>query len=159
MTTKGTPSRRAARALAFQILYSLGFSPAATVYQLREAYVSSPDIADKGGSPRPEGFAWELIEGIWVEQQQLDDVITQFSQHWRIDRIGRIELTLLRIAIYEMLYRTDVPAKVAINEALELSKQFGDENARGFINGILDAAAKALESGKLAPRVVSTQKN
>lgn len=152
MTTKATPSRRAARALAFQILYGLGFSPAATVHQLREAYASSPDVADKGRSPKPEGFAWELIEGIWTEQKQLDEVITQFSQNWRIDRIGRIELTLLRIAVYEMLYRMDVPAKVAINEALELSKQFGDDNARGFINGILDAAAKALESGKLKTR-------
>lgn len=52
-----------------------------------------------------------------------------------------------------MLYRIDVPPKVAINEALELSKQFGDANARGFINGILDAAAKALEGGQLKPRV------
>ena len=84
---------------------------------------------------------------------QLDEVIGLFSQNWRIDRIGRVELTLLRIAVYEMLYRIDVPPKVAINEALELSKQFGDANARGFINGILDAAAKALEGGQLKPRV------
>lgn len=153
MTAKGTPSRRAARALAFQILYGLGFTPATSVQQLREAYASSPDVADKGRSPKPEGFAWELIEGIWTQQASIDEVIGSFSQNWRIDRIGRVELTLLRIAIYEMLYRIDVPAKVAINEALELSKQFGDANARGFINGILDAAAKALEGGQLAPRV------
>lgn len=81
MTTKGTPSRRAARALAFQILYGLGFSPAASVKQLREAYASSPDVADKGRSPQPEGFAWELIEGIWTEQANIDEVIGLFSQN------------------------------------------------------------------------------
>ena len=65
--------------------------------------------------------------------------------------MGRIELTLLRLAVFEMLYRQDVPPKVAINEALELSGQFGEGNAKNFINGILDAAAKALESGALVP--------
>ncbi|MFI3271697.1 MAG: transcription antitermination factor NusB [Pseudomonadota bacterium] len=152
MSAKGSQPRRAARSLAFQILYSLGFSPAANVRQLEEAYISSPDMADKAQTPKAEGFAWELIAGIWAQQKALDEVIGQHSQHWRLDRIGRIELTILRIAVFEMLYRPDVPTKVAINEALELSKQFGDENARSFINGILDAIAKALESGKLEVR-------
>ena len=61
----------------------------------------------------------------------------------------QIELTLLRLAVFEMLYRADVPPKVAINEALELSTRFGDAKAKSFINGILDAAIKAQEAGTL----------
>ena len=79
----------------------------------------------------------------------IDSVIERFSQNWRVDRLGKIELTLLRLAVFEMLYRADVPPKVAINEALELSTRFGDAKAKSFINGILDAAIKAQEAGTL----------
>lgn len=155
MTSKGRkPTRRSERALAFQVLYGLTFSPATSLGGLRDAYTASPDVADKGEFEGvPAGFAWELVEGVWKTATTLDEIIGRYSQNWRLDRMGKIELTLLRIAIYEMVYRTDVPAKVAINEALELSKQFGDANARSFINGILDAAAKAQETGELAPKV------
>ena len=157
-------NRRSERALAFQVLYGLAFSPAASMGELRRAFRQSPDNADKAekGLDRvidedgfeidvaPQGFAWELVEGVWTRTQTLDEIIGRFSRNWRVDRMGRIELTLLRMGIYEMLYRDDVPSKVAINEALELAKQFGENNARSFVNGILDAAAKALESGELS---------
>jgi len=149
--SKGKPQpRRLARAQAFQVLYGLNFSPALTLEALGEAYAASPDNADKAIDPaNPEGFSWELIEGVWSNHRALDDVIARFAKHWRVERIGKIEITLLRLAVYEMLYRDDVPPKVAINEAVELAKQFGDEKARSFINGILDAAAKALQDGSL----------
>ena len=86
------------------------------------------------------------MEGVWSNVKNLDSVIERFSQNWRVDRLGKIELTLLRLAVFEMLYRADVPPKVAINEALELSTRFGDAKAKSFINGILDAAIKAQES-------------
>ncbi len=142
-------SRRSLRALAFQVLYGLTFSPATTVEHLRQAYCASPDVRDRDISAEPDGFAWELIQGTWSNQAVLDDVITRFAQNWRVERIGKIELTILRLAVYEMLYRADVPLKVAINEGIELSKQFGDEKSRSFVNGILDATAKALETGCL----------
>ena len=63
--------------------------------------------------------------------------------------MGKVEVTLLRLAMFELTRQKDVPPKVAINEAIELSKQFGDDKSRGFVNGILDAAAKALEAGRL----------
>ncbi len=99
--------------------------------------------------PTPKGFSWDLASGVWSKQEELDQIIAKLSQHWRIERIGRIELTILRLALFEILHRPDVPVKVAINEAIELAKQFGDENSRGFVNGILDAAAKALENGEI----------
>ena len=153
MTKKN--SRRVDRALAFQVLYGLAFAPVHSKHALAQAFCKAPDQVDNANADdaRPEGFAWELVEGVWKTATTLDEIIGRYSQNWRLDRMGKIELTLLRIAIYEMVYRTDVPAKVAINEALELSKQFGDANARSFINGILDAAAKAQETGELAPKV------
>lgn len=150
MAAKGNnSSRRSSRALAFQVLYGLNFSPAKDLAQLQEAYCASPDVSDRRGEAHPVGFAWELIEGTWTNQKALDEIITRFAQNWRVERIGKIELTILRLAVYEMLYRADVPPKVAINEGIELSKQFGDDKSRNFINGILDAAAKALEAGTI----------
>ena len=112
------------------------------------------------GKPVPSGFAWELVEGVWSKSEELDASITSFSRNWRVDRMGRVELTLLRLAVYEITFRNDVPAKVAINEALELSRQFGEGNAKSFINGILDAVAKALETGGLTrPAADSTSKS
>ncbi|MCC8194823.1 MAG: transcription antitermination factor NusB [Deltaproteobacteria bacterium] len=142
--------RRAERSLAFQVLYSLTFTPAMTVRDLANAFRQAPeqgDAAEKTGDP--EGFAWELVEGVWTNMAEIDARLASFSQNWRIERMGKVEITLLRLALYEIMFRGDVPPKVAINEAVELSKQFGDDGSRGFVNGILDAAAKALESGKL----------
>ncbi len=155
-------SRRKGRMQAFQVLYGLEFQPGADARSLELHYRSSPDPAfedDPEKEPSlgelhaakgtPVGFGWELASGVWNKREELDEVIKRFSQHWRIDRIAKTELTILRIAIYEMLHRSDVPVKVAINEAVELAKQFGDENSRGFVNGILDAAARALENGTI----------
>lgn len=145
--------RSAQRALAFQVLYSLSFTPVSSVAELARAFCKAPEQ----GEPTerlsvPEGFAWELVEGVWTNQPALDEHLTSFSQNWRIERMGKVEITLLRLALYEILFRNDIPPKVAINEAIELSKQFGDDGSRGFVNGILDAAAKALEAGKLQRR-------
>ena len=151
MSTGKKPSRRGERALAFQVLYGLSFSNTPTRLELVSAFQKAPDQNESPLSPPalPQGFAWELIEGVWEKKEELDKLLTQFSQNWRVERMGKVEITLLRLALYEMLFRTDIPPKVAINEAIELSKQFGDEGSRGFVNGILDAAGKALETGQL----------
>lgn len=182
MSKPKNATRRGERALAFQVLYGLSFTPVTSIVALRQAFEASPDNADRTAElaaeqqarfeaekalnkdPNkvfeekvyvrtvPKGFAWELVEGVWAHAAELDTVITSFSRNWRVDRMGRIELTVLRLGIFEMLYRADIPPKVAINEALELAKEFGEESARSFINGILDATSKALESGELAFR-------
>ena len=145
-----TPPRHLLRMKAFQFLYGQAFTEATTGLQLEEAFCAFPtqDVSEIENATC-EGFAWELVAGVWSNSKKLDAVIEQFAENWRIDRVGRVELGLLRIAIYEMLYREDVPSKVAINEALDLNKQFGDEKSRTFLNGILDAVAKAVESGDL----------
>ena len=143
MAKKSGASRRSERELAFQFLYGLDFAPVASERELRERFEQSADAANKAAAL--SGFAWELALGVWSNVRTLDAVIARFARNWRLDRMGRIELTLLRLAVYELRHRTDIPSRVAINEALELCRQFGEANARPFINGILDAAAKALE--------------
>ncbi len=152
MSKKNT--RRHERSLAFQVLYAISFAQVQSMDDVRRAFCQSPDQVAKGEEfEDPSGFAWELTSGVWKNNQEIDDVISQFSHNWRLDRMGRIELTVLRIGIFEMFYRSDIPTKVAINEALELARQFGEQNALSFVNGILDAAAKALESGKINAKV------
>lgn len=155
-------ARRAARSKAFQVLYSLQFSPKTSFGDVRTAFTDMPDPSDadmdslseetvlEEEAAMPYGFAWDLVSGVWNHVAVLDQTIERFSQNWRVDRLGKIELTLLRMALYEMLFRPDVPPKVTINEALELSARFGDAKAKSFINGVLDAAAKALEAGTLS---------
>lgn len=136
--TKGGKHRE--RELAFQILYGLSFSPVANEAELAEAFRRSPHNPRNGSEP--EGFAWELVRGVRKREAELNAAIGRFSRNWRPDRIGRIETLILRLALYELLH-TRAPAKVVISESLELANEFGVESAASFINGILDAAARA----------------
>ncbi len=153
MTKKS--SRRLERSFAFQVLYGISFAPVKDLDDVRTAFCNSPDFAEKIDIAQVnnfndlQGFAWELVSGVWGHDKDLDEYITRFSRNWRLNRMGRIELTILRMGMFEMLYRSDIPPKVVLNEALELSKQFGEESARSFVKGILDATAKALEHGDI----------
>lgn len=140
--------RRIERAFAFKVLYGLCFTPASSENALLEAFTLSPEQPEH--LDKEDSYAWHLTFGVWKQQRTLDAAIASFSQNWRVERLGKVEATILRIALYELMQRhPDVPPKVAINEAVELSKQYSDEKSRGFVNGILDAAAKALEAGTL----------
>lgn len=147
---KGT--RRGGRRRAFEVLYGLCFCPASDGLKVDEALRRTPrsgkqDPSGAGGDR--EDFATELVHGVWNHTGELDNIISEYSRHWKLNRIARIELTILRLAMFEMLYRDDIPLKVAINEAVELAKRFGDDKAKNFINGILDAVAKAVEDGQV----------
>ncbi len=145
-------TRRNERSLAFQVLYAISYAEVQNIDDVRRAYCASPDNHMQDEHGNPTGFAWDLVRGVWTNAKDLDELITEFSHNWRVDRMGRIELTILRMGLFEMLYRKDIPTKVAINEALELSRQFGEQGARSFLNGILDTTAKAFESGKIQSR-------
>lgn len=144
--SKNVP-RRLSRMKAFQFLYGLEFAEIKSVQALEQNYKNFPSQED-GEENICEGFTWELILGVWQNSEKLDAVIRQYSKKWRIDRVGKVELCLLRLAIFEMSFRDDVPAKVAINEALELNKTFGEERSQAFINGILDNYSKSQEENK-----------
>lgn len=144
---KKTP-RRLERAFAFKVLYGICFSPAMSEAALLDAFALSPEQPE--GLDKEDSYAWRLVYGVWKHQQELDTEIASFSQNWRVERMGKVEATILRIALFELMQQDeDVPAKVAINEAIELSKQYSDEKSRSFVNGVLDAAARALEKRAL----------
>lgn len=84
------------------------------------------------------GFAEELIHGAITHLDEIDTVIRAYLRNWDFDRIARIDLAILRLAIYEMLKRRDIPPIVSINEAIDLSKTYSIPDAKRFINGILD---------------------
>jgi N utilization substance protein B len=83
-------------------------------------------------------YAEELIQGIILNQAEIDGIIKGLAQNWDFDRIAKIDLGILRLAIYEMKHRKDIPPVVSINEAIDLSKQFSNIDSKRFINGILD---------------------
>lgn len=90
------------------------------------------------------GYIKEILYGIDSKKEELDSIIESNLKNWKIERIAKINLTILRLAILEMKYIEDVPAKVALNEALELTKKYSDEKSVSFINAVLDKVLKSL---------------
>ena len=85
-------------------------------------------------------FTRELVEGVEVEQEELDALIERHAEGWTLDRIAPLERNILRVALYELLHRADVPDEVAIDEAVEAAKELCSAEAPAFVNGILGAA-------------------
>ncbi|MDR1659666.1 MAG: transcription antitermination factor NusB [Desulfovibrio sp.] len=137
--------RRSERALAVQVLYGLSFIPADSPEALRRAFLRSPRNDGRAEEAPLAGYAFTLVQGVWSNSARLDEIIARHAINWRLDRLGRVELTLLRMAVYELLFCRDVPPKAVINEALELGRAFSGEESIHFLNGILDAAARSAE--------------
>ncbi len=129
--------RRDGRVAALQYLYA---------WSLNRPEHLSPDLAlffenlqAADGKPREHyAFGEELIHGVIEHCDEIDGRIRGLAQNWDFDRIARIDLAILRLAIFEMVHRKDIPPVVSINEAIDLSKQFSNADAKRFINGILD---------------------
>jgi len=83
-------------------------------------------------------YARRLLSGIKQHQDMIDTKIVSACEHWRLDRITHVDRNILRVGIYEMLFVPDVPPRVSIDEAIELGKKYGNEDSKGFINGVLD---------------------
>lgn len=136
-------SRRTGRERALQALYQLDQNEKATPADAVESAWAASD--DQG--PRDDAahvFATELVAGVRERLGELDQLIEQHSQNWRIDRMQRVDRNVLRLGVYELTQRSDIPRKVTINEAIELAKLFGTEDSAAFINGVLDRIAIAV---------------
>jgi transcription antitermination protein NusB len=128
-------SRTRARSLALQVLYEVDIAnhPPADIYRLRLEDSPLPnDVAD---------FARQIIFGVLPLTGVLDQIIAKYAPEWPLDQIAAIDRNILRIALWEFAVYHDTPIKVAINEAVELAKQFGSDSAPRFINGVLGALA------------------
>jgi N utilization substance protein B len=125
--------RRDGRVAALQFLYA---------WSLNEPKNLAEDLVtffENLEQPRPHyAYAEELIQGFILNQADIDATIKTLAQNWEFERIAKIDLAILRLAIYEMKHRKDIPPVVSINEAIDLSKQFSNLDAKRFINGILD---------------------
>jgi N utilization substance protein B len=125
-------TRRRARERALEFLFGLGFTRGDWRDALPEFWET---FATRETSRH---YADQLIEGVEDHRVELDEAVDGALQGWTPERVGRIERTILRIALFEMRYRADVPPRVAINEALELAKAYGAADSTGFINAVLD---------------------
>ncbi|MDE5832591.1 MAG: transcription antitermination protein NusB, partial [Desulfovibrio sp.] len=132
------------RGLAFQTLYSLSFMRSPDLAEARRVY--SLCASDLEGRAEPEGYAWNLVRGVWSNEKEINRLIGKFSRNWRLDRMGVIERIALQIAFYELFFLRESPKKVA-RDAAELAGRFGVGGATKFITGILAACGKAIESG------------
>lgn len=93
-------------------------------------------------SEKDAKFTRILVEGVKENDKRLSEVISEFSQGWAIDRIGKVEICILKIAAYELLFLPDVPVGASVNEAVELSKNYCDDKSPSFINGILGSIGR-----------------
>nr|WP_321255169.1 transcription antitermination factor NusB [uncultured Pseudodesulfovibrio sp.] len=134
--------RRVGRTLAFQVLYSMRFRDSKNPMDMETLFSINPLVLAQE-SETARDFAHDLVMGVDVNREAIDKTIDENTQHWKIERIAVVELSILRLSLYEMMF-TDIPVKAAINEAIELSKAFGDGKSRSFVNGILDGVAKSL---------------
>lgn len=125
-------ARRRGRERALQFLFSLDFNGHTWREKLEDFWVINPV------KPGAKEYAEVLIRGVSGALEDLDEEIAGALDNWTPDRIGHVERNVLRIALYEMRYCPDVPDSVAINEALEVTKIFGADEAPKFINGVLD---------------------
>lgn len=125
--------RRDGRVAAMQYLYAWSLnSPANLAVDL---------VVFFEGQEQPRehyAFGEELIQGVIAHQAEVDGRIKALAQNWEFERIAKIDLAILRVAVFEMLHRRDIPPVVSINEAIDLSKLFSNADAKRFINGILD---------------------
>jgi len=125
--------RRESRAAALQFLYAWSMNPPTNLADDLRVFFEGLE------KPRDTyAFAEELIHGTIDKQAEIDGYIRSLAHNWEFDRIARIDLAILRLAIFEMLHRKDIPPVVSINEAIDLSKNFSTADSKRFINGILD---------------------
>src|SRR3954452_691692 len=108
------------------------------LYQHELTSRSVADVTELDASP----FTRELIDGVLQHQEELDVLIEQHAKGWTLERIAPLERSILRVALYEMLHRVDVPDEVAIDEAIEAAKELCAAEAPGFVNGILGAVKR-----------------
>jgi N utilization substance protein B len=131
--------RRKARELALQFLYQLDLRSEEDVAQhLPEFWRRHPVDQEV------QSFAEHLVRGTKLHQEKIDELIGQYTEHWDLERMAVVDRNILREGIFELLWMSEVPPKVVINEALEIAKKFSTEESSGFINGILDRVHKEL---------------
>ena len=131
-------SRRSARKNAFFLLFQMDFSEAAEFEQVKELFFAEKEEPVEEGE---KSFILSEGEGVHEHMEEIDAMIEQSAKGWDLSRMNKVELAILRLAVYEMKFG-ETPVGVAINEAVELAKKFSSDEAPAFVNGVLGKAAK-----------------
>lgn len=129
--------RRHGRELAVQALYQIEVTEDASARSLA-LFLSYFE----GGAEAKE-FARRLIAGVLEHREEIDRRVEQAVENWKLDRIAKVDLVILRLATYELLFCPDIPLNVCLDEAIEIAKRFGSADSSTFINGVLDKIATA----------------
>lgn len=131
-------NRTAIREQAFKLIYSLEIQKQDNLEEAIELYEQSNEISDE----KAKAYIKDAIFGI---EKNKEDILQQIEKNlksdWKLERISKIDLAILKLAIYELKY-TEIPFKVAINEAVELAKKYGEDASKNFVNGILASVVK-----------------
>ena len=128
--------RHEARQWAVQFLFQRDFNAGDIESALADFW------QDKKSSDKSRLFAEELIQGVESKKDELDRLIRKYAEHWDVRRMGAVDRNVMRVALYEMIYRPDIPPVVSINEAVEIAKDLSGVESGKFVNGILDHACK-----------------
>jgi len=130
--------RTQARELAMQGLYQLDVQEGTAPEFLGRFF------AENASEDSVRQLATEWVKGAWDNIEQCDEIITNAAIKWEIARLSSVDKSILRLSVYQLKYCEDIPAKVVINEAIELAKKFSTTQSPGFVNGVLDAVLKKL---------------
>ena len=132
--------RTRARELAMQALYQLDIQGPGLLELLSQFFIEN----ETDGAVRK--LAWDWTKGTWENLARCDELIVDSTIKWQLSRLSLVDKNILRLAVYQLKFCPDVPAKVVINEAIELAKKFGSDKSAPFVNGVLDAVLKKLKA-------------
>ena len=124
--------RTQAREFALQILYHRDINPEPTESLLGEFWESADVL------PEIREYAERLVRGTLTHLSEIDEVLAKYAEHWQLHRMAVVDRNIMRFAVYELLYREEIPPKVVINEAVNIAKKFSQEESGKFVNGVLD---------------------
>ena len=134
-------TRKNARKAVLELLFESGFRSDEKALEIYDVSAENREIEN-------DTYVRGVFFGVLEHIEEIDDLIGKHSHGWKPERISRVARTVLRIAVYEMLYLDDIPAVVSINEAIELCREFDDEKTRPFVNGVLNAIKGTLPEEK-----------
>jgi len=136
--------RRELREHIFELLFRIEFNSTEEMPEQQRLFLEELGEAE----PKDQEYIKEKYAKIVEKLPQIDELLNEASDGWKVSRMGKADLTILRLAVYEMQYDEDVPVGVAVNEAVELSKKFGGDESPSFINGVLGKIGKTGKTGK-----------
>ena len=126
-------TRREIRELIFKMVFRVEFHDEEEIPEQLRLFMDTLESADE----KDRAYMEHKVQDILAHLEEIDAIIDNSAQNWKTSRMAKVELTLIRLAVYEIRFEEDIPTGVAINEAVELAKAYGEENSPAFVNGVL----------------------